>query len=115
MRILVVTQYDDALGPMVAAFLRDYSTRLEAVSVGKKSAQTLHPLVVEAMKECLVDLEGYVPKGISEVDEKHFDLIVEWPETPLPPDLETFRVVRDNIKNESFLYYRDVLRKRYSI
>ena len=115
MRILVVTQYDDAVGPMVAAFLRDYSMRLEAVSVGKKPAQTLHPLVVEAMKECLVDLEGYAPKDVSEVDEKGFDLIIEWPETPLPSDLDAFRVVRDNIKNESFLYYRDVLRKRYSI
>ena len=115
MRILVVTQYDDAVGPMVAAFLRDYSTHLEVVSVGKNPAQNLHPLVLEAMKECLVDLEGYAPKDVSEVDEKQFDLIVELPETPLPSDLDAFRVVRDNIKNESFLYYRDVLRKRYSI
>ena len=111
MRILVVTQYDDALGPMVAAFLRDYSTRHEAVSVGKKPAQTLHPLVVEAMKECLVDLEGYVPKRLSDVDGKLFDLVVEWPEISLPDDLVAFRMVRDRVKNESFLYYRDVIRQ----
>ena len=111
MRILVVTQYDDAVGLMVAAFLRDYSTRLEAVSVGKKSAQTLHPLLVESMKECLIDLEGYVPKRLSDVDGKLFDLVVEWPEMPLSDDLDSFRRIRDRVKNESFLYYRDVIRQ----
>ena len=112
MQILVVTQYDDAIGPMVAAFLRDYSTHLEAVSAGKNPAQNFHPLVVEAMKECLVDLECYAPKDVSEIDEKQFDLIVEWPEPPLPSDLDGFRVLRDRVKNESFLYYRDVIRSK---
>lgn len=111
MRILVITQHDDGVGPMVAAFLRDYSTHLEVVSVGKFPSQSLHPLVVVAMKECLVDMEGYVPRRISEVDEKQFDLVVEWPESTLPDDLDAFRVVRDKVKNDSFLYYRDVIRK----
>lgn len=112
MRVLVITQNDDGVGPMAAAFLCDYSAHLEAVSVGKKPAQTLHPLVVEAMKECLVELEGYVPKGVSEIDEKQFDIVLEWPELSLPSDMEAFRELRDSIKNESFLYYRDVIRSK---
>lgn len=111
MRILVITQHDDGVGPMVAAFLRDYSTHLEVLSVGKFPSQCLYPLVVVAMKECLVDMEGYVPRCISEVDEKQFDLVMEWPESTLPDDLDAFRVVRDKVKNDSFLYYRDVIRK----
>ena len=112
MRVLIVTEHDDALGPMAAAFLRDYSMHLEVVSVGRNPMQNLHPLVVVAMKECLVNLEGYVPKGISEIDEKQFDMVKEWPEMTLPSDLEAFREVRDRIKNESFLFYRDVIRSK---
>ena len=115
MRVLIVTEHDDALGPMAAAFLRDYSTHLDVVSVGRNPVQNLHPSVVVAMKECLVNLEGYVPKGISEIDVKQFEMVKEWPEMTLPSDLETFRKVRDRIKNESFLFYRDVIRKQYKI
>ena len=115
MRILIVTEHDDALGPMAATFLRDYSTHLDVVSVGRNPMQNLHPLVVVAMKECLVNLEGYVPKGISEIDETQFDVVVDWPEMSLPSEMDAFREVRDRIKNESFLYYRDVIRKQYKI
>ena len=73
-RVLVITQNDDGLGPMAAAFLRDYSTRLEVVSAGRTPAQSIHPLVVVSMKECLADLEGYVPKDLADVDASQFDL-----------------------------------------
>lgn len=111
MRILIVTEHDNALGPMVAAFLRDYSSRLEVDSAGRRAVQNIHPLLVESMKECLIDLEAYVPKRLSDVDGKLFDLVVEWPEISLPDDFEAFRMVRDRVKNESFLYYRDVIRQ----
>ena len=111
MRILIVTEHDNALGPMVAAFLRDYSTRLEVDSAGRRAAQNIHPLLVESMKEYLIDLEAYVPKRLSDVDGKLFDLVVEWPEMPLSDDLDSFRMIRDRVKNESFLYYRDVIRQ----
>ncbi len=111
MRILIVTEHDNALGPMVAAFLRDYSSRLEVDSASRRATQNIHPLLVESMKECLIDLKAYVPKRLSDVDGKLFDLVVEWPEISLPDDFEAFRMVRDRVKNESFLYYRDVIRQ----
>ena len=106
MRVLLITEHDDGVGPMTAAFLRDYSMQLEVMSVGRMPAKNLHQMVVAAMRECLVDLTGYQPKGLMDVDKKQFDMVVEWPEFPLPSDMDSFRVVRDEVKNEAFKWYK---------
>ena len=106
MRVLVVTETDACCGPMAAAFLNDYSTSMEAVSVGKNPSQSIEPLLVEAMRECLADLEGYVPKSISAVDPKDFDVVYECPDLPCPTTMEACRRLRDFVKNEAFLFFR---------
>lgn len=111
MRVLLITRNDDGMGPMAASFLRDYSAHLEVVSVGRCVCPCIHPMVVAAMHECLIDLDGYLPRHIADVDEEQFDVVVEWPEKPLPDDLESLRILRDDVKNASFVFYRDVLRK----
>jgi protein-tyrosine-phosphatase len=108
MKVLVVTETDACCGPMAAAFLNDYSTSMEAVSVGKNPVQSIEPMVVKAMRECLIDLEDYVPKSIEEIDLKDFDVVYECPDLPCPTTMEACRELRDFIKNEAFLFFKKV-------
>ena len=106
MKILVLTETDACYGPMAAAFLRDYSPRLEVVSAGKNPVKSIDPMVVTVMKECLIDLSGYMPQNIKLVDASYFDLVYECPERSCPSTIEAYRDLRDYIKNEAYLYFR---------
>ena len=109
MRVLVVTETDACCGPMAAAFLNDYSTSIEAVSVGKNPSQYIDSLVVDVMKECLVDLDGYVPQPIGAIDLKSFDAVYECPDSLCPISLGACRELRDYIKNEAFVFFKNHL------
>ena len=104
----MLTETDACCGPMAAAFLNDYSTNLEAVSVGRKPLQAVDPLMVKVMKECLIDLEGYVPQDVKTVNASDFDLVYECPDMPAPTTLEEYRALRDYIKNEAYLFFRSL-------
>ena len=106
MKILVVTETDACCGPMAAAFLNDYSTSMKAVSVGRNASQSIEPLVVKAMMECLIDLEGYVPRSLEDIDSKDFDAVYDCPDLPCPDSMEACRELRDFIKNEAFLFFK---------
>ena len=106
MRILVVTETDACCGPMAAAFLRDYSPRLEVVSAGKNPVKTIDPMVVTVMKECLIDLSGYQPKKVVDFDLSTFDAVYECPERPCANTVDAYRELRDFVKNEAYLYFR---------
>lgn len=106
MKILVLSERDDCCGPMAAAFLRDYSEKLEVVSAGRHPADKLPGLVVEAMRECLIDMEGYEPAAISSMDPEAFDVVYECPDLPCPETLDACRDLRDAIKNEAFVFYK---------
>ena len=108
MKVLVVTETDSCCGPMAAAFLHDYSTSIEVVSVGRNHAETIEPLMITAMKECLVDLSGYQPKNVTEFDFSAFDAVYECPDFPAPTTLEEFRELRDFIKNEAYLFFLSI-------
>ena len=106
MKVLVLTEADACCGPMAAAFLRDYSTSLEVVSAGRSPAETIEPLMIKAMKECLIDLSDYQPKSVSGFDVSTFDVVYECPDLPAPTTLEEFRKLRDFIKNEAYLFFK---------
>ena len=106
MKVLVVTETDACCGPMAAAFLNDYSTSIEAVSVGRTPSETIDSMMVAAMRECLIDLTGYVPKSIKVVDQEAFDVVYECPDLPCPATMEECRVLRDFIKNEAYLFFK---------
>ena len=106
MKILVVTEHDDCCGPMAAAFLRDYSEKLEVVSVGRRPAEGVPPVMVEAMRECLIDMAGYVPGDVASVDLAVFDVVYDCPDLPCPATLDECRGLCDFIKNEAFLFFR---------
>ena len=105
---MVLTETDACCGPMAAAFLRDYSTSIEAVSAGRNPSQSIEPLAITAMKECLIDLSGYQPRSVSTFEKSGFDAVYECPDLPAPKTLEEFRKLRDFIKNEAYLFFRQL-------
>ena len=104
----MLTETDACCGPMAAAFLHDYSTSVEVVSAGRNPAETIEPLMITAMKECLVDLSGYQPKNVTEFDFSAFDAVYDCPDLPAPTTLEEFRELRDFIKNEAYLFFLSI-------
>ena len=108
-KIIVLTETDACCGPMAAAFLRDYSTTNEVVSAGYHPLNSMSPMAVDVMKECLIDLSGYQPKNVTDFDLSAFDAVYECPDVPAPTTMEDFRALRDHIKNETYLYFRNTL------
>ena len=106
MKILVVTETDACCGPMAAAFLRDYSPLLEVVSAGKNPLESIDPMVVTVMKECLIDLSGDVPRDMKTLDVSDFDAVYDCPERSCVKTLDAYRELRDGIKNEAYLFFR---------
>ena len=106
MKILVLTGNDACCGPMAAAFLRDYAPSNEVVSAGRDPSETIEPMVVAVMKECLVDLSGYVPRDAKNVQASDFDAVYECPEMSCENTVDAYRALRDFIKNESYLFFR---------
>lgn len=109
MKILVITEHDDCCGPMAAAFLSDYSGKVEVVSAGRRPAEALPLLMVAVMRECLIDLDGYRPRDLSSYDISDFDAVYECQDVPCPASVVEARALRDFIKNESFKFYRSIL------
>ena len=107
-KILVLTETDACCGPMAAAFLRDYSPSLEVVSAGEKPWESIDPMVVMVMKECLTDLNGYVPQNVDRVDVSGFDAVYQCPERSCPNTVDAYRELRDYIKNEAYLFFRNL-------
>ncbi len=106
MKILVLTETDACCGPMAAAFLRDYSVTNEVVSAGRNPSETIDPMAVTVMKECLIDLTDYQPKKASDLDQSTFDVVYECPERSCLDTIDAYREMRDDIKNEAYLFFR---------
>ena len=106
MKILVLTETDACCGPMAAAFLRDYSPLLEVTSAGKEPLESVDPMMVTVMKECLIDLSGYQPKNALDFDLSSFDAVYECPERSCQNTIDAYRELRDFIKNEAYLFFR---------
>ena len=107
-KILVLTETDACCGPMAAAFLRDYSMSNEVVSAGRNPIQSVDLLMVEAMHECLIDLDHYVPVDVKTIDVSTFDVVYECPEIESPRAVEAYRIKRDFIKNEAFTFFKSL-------
>jgi len=93
---------------MAAAFLRDYSPSLEVVSAGRNPIESIDLFVVTVMKECLSDLSDYVPCDVKTLDVSGFDKVYECPDLPAPKTLDGFRQLRDFIKNDTYLFFRNL-------
>lgn len=104
---------------MAEAFARMYGAGLvEAYSAGCRPAEGVHPKAVAAMKELGYDMRHHYPKGLSELSDVAFHVVVsmgcenerlamkathreDW-NIPCPKamPLEEFRAVRDEIKKK---------------
>ena len=107
MKILVLTENDACCGPMAAAFLRDYAPSNEVVSAGRNPSETIDPMMVTVMKESLVDLSGYVPRDAKTILASDFDAVYECPEMSCENTVDAYRALRDFIKNEAYLFFRN--------
>ncbi len=123
MKILVVSENDNCCGPMAACFLNDFDTNVEAFSAGICPSESLLDNVVEVMKECFADLSRYKPMKYKQhmlADADYVvsigDLSLEFNVThcPLPSgsydtnSIGCLRELRDYIKNEMFVVFRDI-------
>lgn len=108
MKVLVLSETDANCGPMAAAFLRDYSPTFEVVSAGNNPSETIEPMIVRVMKECLIDLSGYIPCDVKTFNVLDFDAVYECPEMPFLDTIEAYRELRDFIKNEAYLFFRSL-------
>jgi protein-tyrosine-phosphatase len=108
MKILVITEHDDGCGPMAAAFLSDYSSKVEVVSAGRHPVKALPLILVAVMRECLIDLADYIPRDVATLDLNDFDVVYECPDLPCPTEVKAIRELRDQIKNEAFLFYKKI-------
>ena len=108
MKVLVISETDACCGPMAAAFLRDYSPLYEVASAGRNPLESIDPMVVTVMKECLVDLSEYRPKKVSDFDPSAFDVVYVCPERSCPKTIDAYREMRDCTKNEAYLFFRSL-------
>ena len=108
MKILVLTETDACCGPMAAAFLRDYSPSLEVVSAGRNAFDSIDPLAVTVMRECLVDLLGYVPLDAKSLNEQAFDAVYSFSEPTCENSINAYREMRDGVKNNAYLFFRNL-------
>lgn len=101
----MLSETDACCGPMAAAFLRDYSISLEVVSAGHNSSETIDSMMVTVMKECLIDMSGYVPRNVKAIHASDFDAVYKCPEINCDDTIEAYREMRDFIKNEAYLFF----------
>jgi protein-tyrosine-phosphatase len=116
--LLFVCVENSCRSQMAEAFARRLGQgRVEAFSAGSAPSGRVHPKVVEAMREIGYDLAGHRSKGLGEVPDLEFDVVVamgcgacsgararrreSW-DLPAPKDLphEEVREVRDRIEQK---------------
>lgn len=108
MKVLVLTETDACCGPMAAAFLRDYSLSFEVVSAGRNPMESVDPMALMVMKECLINLSDYRPMDVSDFDLSAFDVVYECPDMTCGNSIDAYREMRDFIKNEAYLFFRSL-------
>ena len=125
---------------MAAAFLKSFAPELEVFSAGTNPATEVNPLAVSVMKEAMIDLSGIQPQNVDSFLNQHFDFVItvcgdaaeNCPafsgkvkqrlhigfDDPAKATgsaaeiLQEFRRVRDEIKNEFFLFYKNQIRSK---
>lgn len=125
---------------MAAAFLKSFAPELEVLSAGTHPAPQVHPKAVAVMKEAMIDLSGIKPQNVNDFLNIDFDFVItvcgeadencpvfsgkvkqrlhigfDDPAKATGTEeeiLKEFRRVRDEIKNEFFLFYKNQIRSK---
>jgi protein-tyrosine-phosphatase len=76
-RLLFVCVENSCRSQMAEAFARKHGgDRVEAYSAGARPSGRVHPKVIEAMREVGIDLSGHRSKGLIDVPEVEYDVVV---------------------------------------
>ena len=127
-RVLFLCTHNSARSQMAEGLLREMAAdRFEAASAGTHP-KGLHPQSVQAMKEVGIDISGHKSKDVSQFANEKFDYVItvcdraktqcpvfpgaepiHWgfddpAEAPADRQLETFRRVRDEIRQRLHLF-----------
>lgn len=133
MRVLILCTGNSCRSQIAEGFLKSFDSRLEVYSAGTKPASAVNPKAITVMKEEEIDISGNVPKNVDIFLDKSFDYVItvcnNAKETcPVfsgkvgarlhigfedPADargneeeiLNSFRIVRDQIKKEFYDLY----------
>jgi arsenate reductase len=126
--VLFVCVHNAGRSQMAAALLeRHAGDGLRVVSAGSEPADALNPVVVDAMREIGIDLDGRAPRLLANEDVRTADVVVtmgcgdscpifpgkryeDWElEDPAGKDLETVQRIRDEIDARVRALAADVL------
>ena len=138
-RILFLCTGNSCRSQMVEGFLKSFDKNLEVYSAGTKPADKVNPFAVKAMKEIGIDISKGIAENVDKYLSQSFDYVItvcdNAKETcPVfmgsvkhrlhigfddPADavgseeeiMPVYRSVRDEIKNEFYLFYKNNLSK----
>ncbi len=140
MKILILCIANSCRSQMAAAFLKSFAPELDVYAAGTNAAKEVHPLTIAVMKEAMIDLSEIEPQQVSTFLDQDFDFVItvcgdaeeNFPvfngkvrqrlhigfDDPAKTKgsseeiLQEFRKVRDEIKNEFFLFYKNQIRAK---
>jgi len=124
---------------MAEGFLKSFGPDLEVHSAGTNPAARVHPKAVEVMQEDYIDLSNHSPKHVDVFLDESFDFVItvcgganescpnftgnvgkrlhigfDDPAEATGTEeevMEVFRRVRDEIKNDFFIFYKNHIKK----
>ena len=137
-KILILCTGNSCRSQMAEGFLKSFDQELEVFSAGTKPSSQVHPKAIQVMNEIGIDLSKNFPKMVDQFLNDSFDYIItvcdNAKETcPLfigkvgkqlhigfedPADatgteeeiLSVFRRIRDEIKNDFYKFYSEIIR-----
>lgn len=139
-KILILCTGNSCRSQIAEGFLKSFDPKVEVYSAGTNPAIAVHPKAIQVMKEALIDLSQHRPKHVDAFRDQSFDFVItvcggakescpaftgnvgqrlhigfDDPAEAKGSEAEVlheFRRIRDEIKNEFYLFYKENLRNK---
>jgi len=76
MKILILCTGNSCRSQMAEGFLKSFNQRFDVVSAGTEPSLGVHPLAIEAMKDCNIDISMNKPKSVVDFISQSFDFVI---------------------------------------
>lgn len=76
MKILILCTGNSCRSQMAEAFLKHFDPNIQVFSAGTEPATTVHPLAVQVMSELNIDISDNKPKHVNEFLKDEFDYVI---------------------------------------
>ena len=76
MRVLLLTKYDNSLGPMACAYLLSFNQTIEVHSAGLEPADRVSDEAITAMGEVGINISWYLPINMAVFLEEEWDYVI---------------------------------------